>query len=423
MLKQIQINIPLIEALKEMPGYAKMMKDLMSRRFDFQDLAKITLTQICSVVVTRPIAEKLSYPGNFTIPCTIGNFAFAKALCDLGSSINLIPLGIYKRLGIGKARPTSMLLQLANQIVKRPSRILDDVLVQVGNFVFLADFAILGCWVDEEIPIILGRSFLATGRALIDCKTGKLKMRLNDEQITFNVQKSMWRRSEFANYSLIDVVDVVLEEEDEALNIKDPLAAYLMNVDKANGEDLAECVLALEGQGFWRRELEFELLHLEERKTPPTKPSIEEPTKLKLKPLPSHLSYAFLGHNSTLPIINSSSLLDVQAEQLLQVLTECKTAIGWTIADIKGNSPAFYMHKILLEDGHKPSREHQRRLNPNMKEVVKKEVIKWLDAGIIFPISDSNWVSPVHCVPKKGGIMVVKNEKNELISTRTVTGW
>ncbi|XP_070017172.1 uncharacterized protein [Nicotiana sylvestris] len=363
MLKQIQVNIPLIDSLKEMVGYAKMMKDLMSRKFDFQDLAMVILTQTCSAVVTRPIAEKLSDPGSFTIPCTIGKFAFAKALCDLGASINLMPLAIHKSLGIGRARPTSMLLQLADRTVKRPSGILDDVLVQVEKFVFPADFVILDCRVDEEIPIILGRPFLATGRALIDCETGELKMRLNDEKITFNVQKSMRRP--------------MLEEDDAALNIKDPLTACLMNLNEANGENLAEWVLALEGQ----------------------------------------------GPDSTLPVIISSSLLDVQVEQLLQVLTKCKTTIGWTIADIKGISPAFYMHKILLEDGHKPSREHQRRLNPNMKEVVKKEVIKWLDAGIIFPISDSNCVSPVQCVPKNEGMTVVKNEKNELISTRTVTGW
>ncbi|XP_070028776.1 uncharacterized protein [Nicotiana sylvestris] len=199
MLKQIQINIPLIEALKEMPGYAKMMKDLMSRKFDFQDLATVTLTQTCSAVVTRPVAEKLSDLGSFTIPCTIGNFAFAKALCDLGAIINLMPLVIYKKLGIGRARPTSMLLQLADRTVKHPFGILDDVLIQVGKFVFPADFVILDCKVDEEIPIILGRPFLATGRALIDCEIGELKMRLNDEEIIFNVQKSMRRPSEFAN--------------------------------------------------------------------------------------------------------------------------------------------------------------------------------------------------------------------------------
>uniref|UniRef100_A0A1S3ZAU0 Reverse transcriptase domain-containing protein n=2 Tax=Nicotiana TaxID=4085 RepID=A0A1S3ZAU0_TOBAC len=288
----------------------------------------------------------------------IGNFAFAKALCDLGDIINLMPLVIYKRLGIGRARPTSMLLQLADRTVKRPFGILDDVLIQVGKFVFPVDFVILDCKVDEEIPIILGRPFLATGRSLIDCKTGELKMRLNDEEIIFNVQKSMRRPSEFANCSLIDAVDVIVQSKDEVLTIEDPLAACLTNLEEVNGEDLAEWVLTLEGRGFWERNLEFEPLHLEKRETPPAKPSIEEPPKLELNPLPGHLRYEFLGPNSTLPIIISSGLLDVQVQQLLQVLKECKTAIGWTMADIKGISPAYGMHKILLEEGHKPSREH-----------------------------------------------------------------
>ncbi|XP_075092254.1 uncharacterized protein LOC142172519 [Nicotiana tabacum] len=135
MLRQIQLNIPLMDALREMPGYAKMMKDLMSRKFDFQDLSTITLTQTYNAV----------------------------ALCDLGANINLMSLAVYTKLGIGRARPTSMLLQLADRIVKRPTGILDDVLVQVGKFVFLADFVILDCQVDEEIPLILGKPFLATG--------------------------------------------------------------------------------------------------------------------------------------------------------------------------------------------------------------------------------------------------------------------
>ncbi|XP_070041137.1 uncharacterized protein [Nicotiana tomentosiformis] len=363
-----------------MPGYAKMIKDLMSRKFDFQDLATVILTQTCSAVVTRPIAEKLSDPGSFTIPCTIGNYPFVKALCDLGASIKLMPLTIYKRLGIGRARPTSMLLHLVDWTVKSPSSIIDDVLVQVGKFVFPADFVILDCQVDEEIPIILGRPFLATRRALIDCESGEIKMRLNNEEITFNVQNSMRRPSEFANCSLIEALDVILEEEDETLNAKDPIAACLMNLEEMNGENLTEWVFSLEGRG-----------------------------------------YAFLGPKSTLYVIISSILLDVQEEQLLQVLMECKTAIGWTIVDIKGHN--FCMHEILLDDGQKPSIEHQRRFNPNMKEVVKKEMIKWLDAGIIFPISDSNWVSPVQCVPKNGVMTVVPNDNNEVISTRTVTGW
>nr|XP_009801276.1 PREDICTED: uncharacterized protein LOC104247040 [Nicotiana sylvestris] len=227
-----------------------MMKDLMSSKFDFQDLATVTLTQKCRAVVTRPTVEKLSDPGSFTIPCTIGNYAFAKTLYDLGDSINLMPLAIDKRLDIGRARPTSILLLLADRMVKRPSCILDDVLVQVGKFVFPKFFVILDYRVDEEIPIILVRPFLATGRALIDCETGELKMSLNDKEITFNVQTFMRRPSEFANYSLIEVVDVILEEEDEDLNAKDPIATCLMNLEKIDGEDLAEWVLSLEGQGY-----------------------------------------------------------------------------------------------------------------------------------------------------------------------------
>nr|XP_016450033.1 PREDICTED: uncharacterized protein LOC107774891 [Nicotiana tabacum] len=142
-------------------------------------------------MVTRPVAKNLSDPGSFTILCIIGSFAFAKALCDLWASINLMPLATYKRLGIGRARPTSMLLKLADKTVKRTYGILDNVLIQVGKFVFPTDFVILYCKVDEEIAIIFGRPFLATGRALIDCEPGELKIRLNDEEITFNVQTSM----------------------------------------------------------------------------------------------------------------------------------------------------------------------------------------------------------------------------------------
>ncbi|CAL9000839.1 unnamed protein product [Prunus brigantina] len=113
----------------------------------------------------------------------------------------------------------------------------------------------------------------------------------------------------------------------------------------------------------------------------------------------------------------------VEEEKLVQVLQKYKTAIGWTLADIKGISPTTCMHRILLEEGAKPTREAQRRLNPPMMEVVKKEIIKLLDCGVIYPISDSRWVSPVQVVPKKSGVTVVKNEENELVPTRIQTGW
>ncbi|VVA37154.1 PREDICTED: LOW QUALITY PROTEIN, partial [Prunus dulcis] len=150
-------------------------------------------------------------------------------------------------------------------------------------------------------------------------------------------------------------------------------------------------------------------------------PSIITPPKLELKPLPNHLKYAYLGANETLPVIIAASLTSHEEDSLIEVLKEHKTALGWTIADIKGISPSMCMHLILMEEDSKPSRDAQRRLNPNMKEVVRAEVLKLLDVGIIYPISDSKWVSPEQVVPKKSGITVVKNEKNELVPTRTIT--
>ncbi|KAL5566225.1 hypothetical protein UlMin_029389 [Ulmus minor] len=156
-----------------------------------------------------------------------------------------------------------------------------------------------------------------------------------------------------------------------------------------------------------KQRLQAEPLDMSSREFKLPKSSVEEPPTLELKPLPSHLRYAYLGEVSTLPVIISAQLTESQEEQLLEVLRKFKKAIGWTLADIKGISPSFCMHKILLEDGSKNSIEAQRRLNPVMKEVVKKEIIKWLDAGIIYPISDSSWVSPIQCVPKKGGMTIV----------------
>ncbi|KAM6587228.1 uncharacterized protein LOC133038234 [Cannabis sativa] len=153
------------------------------------------------------------------------------------------------------------------------------------------------------------------------------------------------------------------------------------------------------------------------------KPSTEKPPELELKVLPSHLRYEFLGQDKKLPVIVSASLSDVETDRLLRVLRAHNKAIAWTLGDVKGISPSTVMHRILMEDNAKPTIDAQRRLNPPMKEVVRKEVVKWLDAGVAYPISDSKWVSPVQVVPKKGGMTVIKNEKNELIPTRTVTGW
>ena len=144
---------------------------------------------------------------------------------------------------------------------------------------------------------------------------------------------------------------------------------------------------------------------------------------MELKPLPSNLRYAFIDSNFKFPFIVNSSLLSDNVDALYDELLNHKNAIGYSIYDLKGIGHNVCMHRILLEDHAKPSIESQRRLNPTLKEVVRKEVTKLLDNGIIYSISDSNWVSPVQVGPKKGGLTVVRNESNDLIPTRTIMGW
>ncbi|GJR94875.1 reverse transcriptase domain-containing protein [Tanacetum coccineum] len=154
------------------------------------------------------------------------------------------------------------------------------------------------------------------------------------------------------------------------------------------------------------------------------KTSIEEPpTDLKLKPLPDNLEYVFLEEPSFLLVIISSQLSKEKKSKLISILKKHKQTFAWKTTYIPGICPSFYKHKIQLLDDKKPVVQKQRRLNPNMKEVVKKEIMKLLDTSIIYPIANSPWVSPIHCVPKKGGITVVTNENDELVLTRTITGW
>ncbi|KAB2595522.1 hypothetical protein D8674_030972 [Pyrus ussuriensis x Pyrus communis] len=203
-----------------------------------------------------------------------------------------------------------------------------------------------------------------------------------------------------------DALELVIAQGRDVQNIetttKEPHGMHEESLAVPPSEDMMEMVAALESLPSH---------------------SVVQPPTLELKPLPSHLKYVFLGEEETLPVIISSSLTAQEESKLVRVLKEYKTAIGWTLADIKGISPTMCMHRILLEEGSKTSREAQRRLNPPMMEVVKKEVIKLLDCGVIYPISDSRWVSPVQCVPKKSGVTVVENAENELVPTRIQTGW
>ncbi|GJY99381.1 hypothetical protein Tco_0516811 [Tanacetum coccineum] len=147
--------------------------------------------------------------------------------------------------------------------------------------------------------------------------------------------------------------------------------------------------------------------------------SINEPPEVELKDLPPHLEYAFLADNNKLPVIIAKDLSDDEKTALIKVLKSRKQAIAWKLSDIKGINPEFCSHKILMEEDYEPTVQHQRRVNPKIHDVIKKEVEKLLDAGLIYPISDSPWVSPVHCVPKKGGMTVVTNDEKRLSANKT----
>ncbi|CAN6557395.1 unnamed protein product [Malus baccata var. baccata] len=253
-------------------------------------------------------------------------------------------------------------------------RISSKEVVKVDHLIFPADFYVLE--MDESdhapsLPILLGRPFMKTARTKIDVFNGTLSMEFDGEVVNFNLSDSIKYPSEDHSCFSIDIIDYLAQ-------------GYL--------EDL-------------------------------NNDALEKAPILDLKPLPSHLKYIFLGENKTLPAIISSSLTTQEEEKLVCVLKEFKSALGWTLADIKGISPTTCMHRIFLEEGAKPTREAQRRLNPPMMEVVKKEIIKLLDCGVIYPISDSRWVSPIQCVPKKSGVTVVENAENELAPTRIQTGW
>ena len=154
------------------------MKDFLPKRRKLGEYEIVALSKECSAILQKKLPLKLKDSGSFTIPCAIGNTIFERALCDLGGSINLMPLSIFKNLNLGEAIPTTVTLQLADRSLTHPCGMIEDILVKVNNFIFPADFIILDMEEDKEIPIILGRQFLATGRALIDVQKGELRLRV-----------------------------------------------------------------------------------------------------------------------------------------------------------------------------------------------------------------------------------------------------
>nr|GEU80573.1 reverse transcriptase domain-containing protein [Tanacetum cinerariifolium] len=430
--RNLHFELSFADALLHMPKFALMFKSLLNNKEKLFDLATTLVNENCSAVILKKFLEKLGDPGKLFIPCDFPELDECLALTDLGASINLMPLSIWIKLSLPELSSTQMILELADRLTTRPAGIAEGVFVKVGKFHFPTDLVVVDYVVDPRVPLILGRPFLRTRRALIDVYGEELTLRVDDEAITFNIgQTSKYSYNDVESINQTDVIDVVYKEfvQEGGDFILEEIEACLTSKSIPSGID--DTNFDLEGdirllEELLNKDQSSSLLppkelNMEEIKI--VKSSIDEPPKLELKELPSHLEYEFLEGTDKLPVIISKELKDEEKSALLNILKSHKRAIAWETFDIKGIDPRFCTHKILMEDDFKPAVQHQIRVNLKIHEVIKKEVIKLLDAGLIYPISDSLWFSPVHCVPKKGGMTVVENEDNELIPTRLVTGW
>ncbi|GKB51455.1 reverse transcriptase domain-containing protein [Tanacetum coccineum] len=319
-----------------------------------------------------------------------------------------MPFSVWKKLNLPDLTPTCITLELADRSISRPIGIAKDVNVKVGVFQFPVDFVVVDFEPDPRVPLILGRCFLKTNHALIDVYEGELTLRVDNEAITYNLDQTSRYSVNYNDMTAnrIDIVELACEEySQEVLGFSDVIAreadAFLALADDPTSPEVDESyydpegdILILEAlltsnpspppnQGNYLPEIRKEL-KICEAKT--AKSSIDEPPEVELKDLPPHLEYAFLEDNNKLPVIIAKDLSVDEKTALIKVLKSRKQAIAWKLSDIK-------------------------------------EVEKLLDAGLIYPISDSPWVSPVHCVPKKGGMTVLTNDENELVPTRLVTGW
>ncbi|XP_073137280.1 uncharacterized protein [Henckelia pumila] len=357
--KKLNINIPFADALMQMPSYAKFLKEILSNKRKLEEHAMICLTENCSALVQTKIPQKKNDPGSFSIPCEteLGRTKVHQNVFTTGEQVHQISTGDYR----GRACESGQ--------IHLPRGLRG---VRYGR--------------DLDMPLILGRPFLATGKALIDVQKGELLLRVGEEKISFDVFNALKFSQNNEECFQLDVVHSLLFDYVQD-NFQEPLEAALISEQLGDLSDGVEEMTAyLNDNQSWRRGGKLRLEDLGDRKDLVLqKPSIEEPPTVELKPLPIHLKYMFLGENDKLPVIISSSLTGEMEDKLMEVLKKHKSVFAWKVADIKGINPSICMHKILMEESINPLVQPQRRLNPKMQEVVKAETIKLLDAeGIVL---------------------------------------
>nr|GFA02274.1 reverse transcriptase domain-containing protein [Tanacetum cinerariifolium] len=445
--RDLHFELSFADALIHMPNFAPMFKKLLNNKDQLIELTKTPLNENCSAVVLKKLLEKLGDPGRFLIPCDFSEFDNCLALADLEASINLMPLSIWKKLRLPALNDMKMVLELVDRTISKPTGVAENVFVKVGKFYFPADFVVLDFVADPRVPLILGRQFLSTAHALIDVYEGEILLRHDDQSLTLKCgDKPSISYNNFESLKKVDLIDATCEEySQEVLGLADvvldkvstpyyePIVSNSsQNLTPFNESDFllieeADAFIAIHDEPvspefnatYYDPEGDILILEtlLNNDPEPPTnqkdyfssvrkdlkvvEPKNQSfdnvPPEVELKELPPHLEYAFLGDNEKWPVIIAK--------------------------DLNGIDPEFCSHKILHEEDFSPKVQSQRRVNPKIHDVIKKEVEKLLDAGLIYPIFDSPWVSPIHCVPKKGGMTVITNDENELVPTRLVTDW
>ncbi|XP_021839279.2 uncharacterized protein [Spinacia oleracea] len=203
MVKNLEVTIPFTDLISQIPMYAKYLKELITKKKDLGGVERVALTEECSAMLQNKSPPKLKDPGSFSIPCHIGALFFDKALCDLGASVSVIPLSIYKKLNMGELKYTTITLQMADHSIKYPLGVIEDVPVRVGKFYIPVDFVVLDIEEDNQIPIILGRPFLHTAGAVIDVKKGRQTLTVGDDKVSFNLSHEMKSPMQEVSCSLI----------------------------------------------------------------------------------------------------------------------------------------------------------------------------------------------------------------------------
>ncbi|GJT94685.1 reverse transcriptase domain-containing protein [Tanacetum coccineum] len=315
--RSLHFDLSFSDSLLYMPKFASTFKNLLSNKEKLFELANTPVNENCSAVILKQLPEKMGDPDKFLIPCNFLEIVECLALVDLGASINLMPLSIWRKLSLLELTPTQMILELANRSTTRPTSIAEDVFVRVGKFHFPTDFVVVDYVVDPRVPLIIRRPFLRTARALIDIYSEELTLQVSDEAITFKVGGD-FILEEIEAYFASDSVPPGIDDAEF-----DPDGDIRLIKEMLNNDPYSL---------FLPKDLKCEELKS-------VKSSVDEPPELELKDLPSHLEYAFLEGTNKLPVIIAKNLKDEEKERLIKVLKSHKQAIAWKLSDIKGIDP------------------------------------------------------------------------------------